>query len=166
MSAGPDRRAALRLVPTTTEVERPGVWFCGHCGAAPAGGTPAPVSRVCGDCGLGLLLEARDDVAPDLGAPFVIADASLCVCAVSRSAEGLLGVGEQDAVGRPLTELVAPADAEPEAQRNLAMLVAWSARGEDEPSHTVVRPINVFGVRFKVRVGACGPPRAALIVLE
>jgi len=29
-----------------------------------------------------------------------------------------------------------------------------------------VRPANVFGVRMPLRVGSCGPPRAALIVLE
>lgn len=166
MSAAPGNRAALRLVPSTTEVERPSVWFCGHCGASLDGETPAPVSRVCACCDLGLLLEARDDMVPEPGSAFLVVDAALCVCAMSRAAEELLGAPEQDAVGRPLAELVAPADAEPEAQRNLAMLVAWSARGEDEPSHTVVRPVNVFGVRFKARVGACGPPRAALLVVE
>lgn len=159
-----DLRASLRLVPSTREVERPGVWFCGHCGESPPGGIPAPVARVCESCGLGVLLEARDDIAPAPDDPFLVVDGALCVCAVSGAAERLLGVCEEEAVGRPLTELVAPADAEPEAQRNLAMLVAWSAREEDEPSHTVVRPVNVFGVRFKLRVGACGPPRAALLV--
>jgi len=166
MSSAPDGRAGLRLVPATEEFARPGVWFCGHCGATPEGGTPAPVSRVCQGCGLGVLLEARDDVAPASGDAFMVVDASLCVCALSRAAEKLIGATEQEAVGRPLTELLAPADAEPEAQRNLAMLVAWSARGEDEPSRTVVRPANVFGVRFNARIGACGPPRAALVVVE
>jgi len=166
MSGEPDVRAGLRLVPATAEVARPGVWFCGHCGAPPEGGIPAPVSRVCPGCGLGVLLEARDDVAPAPDEAFMVIDASLCVCALSRAAEKLIGATEQEAIGRPLTELIVPADAEPEAQRNLAMLVAWSARGEDEPSHTVVRPANVFGVRFKARIGACGPPRAALVVVE
>jgi hypothetical protein len=42
----------------------------------------------------------------------------------------------------------------------------WAARGEDEPRRVMVRPANVFGVRMPLRVGACGPPRAALLVLE
>jgi len=166
MSGGTHARAGLRLVPSTAEAARPGVWFCGHCGATPDAGIPAPVSRVCRGCGLGVLLEARDDVAPTPDEAFMVVDASLCVCALSRAAEKLIGATEQEAVGHPLTELLVPADAEPEAQRNLAMLLAWSAGGEDEPSHTVVRPANVFGVRFKARIGACGPPRAALVVVE
>jgi hypothetical protein len=29
-----------------------------------------------------------------------------------------------------------------------------------------VRPWNTFGVRLRARVASCGPPRAALVVLE
>ena len=29
-----------------------------------------------------------------------------------------------------------------------------------------VRPWNTFGVRMRARIATCGPPRAALIVLE
>jgi hypothetical protein len=35
-----------------------------------------------------------------------------------------------------------------------------------EPLHAFVRPANTFGVRVRARITACGPPRAALIVLD
>jgi hypothetical protein len=29
-----------------------------------------------------------------------------------------------------------------------------------------VRPANTFGIRLTARIATCGPPRAALVVLE
>jgi PAS domain-containing protein len=121
---------------------------------------------VCADCGLGLLLEARTDAIPRLNEAFLVVDHSLTVAGLSREAETLLGVAETDAVHRPLTELLVPADAEALGPENLAVAVTWAARGEDEETRTVhVRPTNVFGVRFTARIAPCGPPRAALVVL-
>jgi hypothetical protein len=167
MSAAPDRRAMLRLVPSTAEEACPSQWFCGHCGAPPPNNeTPAPPARVCGECGLGLLLEARADVAPGPDSPFLIVDGSMAVCALSSTSEELLAVAETDVVNRPITELLTSADAEVGGAEGLAAAIMWAARGEDEPRRVIVRPANVFGVRMPLRVGACGPPRAALLVLE
>jgi len=166
---GPTRsgRAMLRLVPSTTEEACPSQWFCGHCGAPPPDNrTPAPPARVCPSCGLGLLLEARADVAPRPEDAFMIVDSSLHVCAVSSACEELLAVAETDVVNRPVTELLTPADAEAAGPGNLAAAIMWAARSDDEPRRVTVRPANVFGVRMPLRVGACGPPRAALLVLE
>ncbi len=165
--SSPDRRAMLRLVPQTAETYAPSQWFCGHCGSPPPNNeTPAPPARVCGECGLGLLLEARADAAPRPNDPFLIVDASLHVCALSAESEKLLAVAETDVINRPVTELLTPADAEAAGPESLAAAIMWAARGEDEPARVMVRPANVFGVRMPLRVGACGPPRAALLVLE
>ncbi|HEY4278109.1 MAG TPA: hypothetical protein VGM91_07825 [Conexibacter sp.] len=169
MAGVPDRsgRALLRLVPSTAEEACPSQWFCGHCGAPPPGNeTPAPPARVCGECGLGLLLEARADAAPKANDPFVIVDGSLAVCALSAESEKLLAVAETDVINRPVTELLTPADAEAAGPESLISAIQWAARGDDEPRRVMVRPANVFGVRMPLRVGACGPPRAALLVLE
>jgi hypothetical protein len=169
MTGTPDRsgRALLRLVPSTAEDVCPSQWFCGHCGAPPPDNkTPAPPARVCGECGLGLLLEARADAVPRPEDPFLIVDGSLHVCALSAESERLLAVAETDVVNRPVTELLTPADAEASKAESLASAIMWAARGEDEPQRVMVRPANVFGVRMPLRVGACGPPRAALLVLE
>ncbi len=103
-------RPALHLVtPLEHEAPAPRVSFCGHCGAHPAA---VASSRVCGDCGLGLILESRADVAPKMGDAFLVLDRSLAVCAVSEAAERLLATTEPDAVNRHVTALLMPANAE------------------------------------------------------
>jgi hypothetical protein len=83
---------------------------------------------------------------------------------VSRQAETLLGVREQLAVNRHITELLIPPDAE-QAPVGLAAAITRAATGDEEPTNVVVRPSSTFGVRLKVRIAACGPPSAALLVL-
>jgi len=162
--------SALRLVPATAESARPTQWFCGHCGAPPADGrTPAPHARVCGACGVGLLLEARADLAPAPGGAFLVVDGGLSVRALSRAAEVLLAVPEEEAIDRPVTELLTRADAEAcsgaGAGGGLADAIHAAAGGEDaEPRRLTVRPAYVFGVHLSARLGICGPPRAALMV--
>src|SRR5947209_862141 len=79
-------RSALRLVtPLEREAPAPPVSFCSHCGTRPAPGSEQlSRSRVCGTCGLGLLLESPADVAPNEGDAFLVLDRSLAVCAVLR----------------------------------------------------------------------------------
>jgi len=158
------RRAALALVPDVTREVGPSVSFCSHCGerAAPIN----PSSRVCGSCGLGLMLQSAADVAPDPGDPFIVLDDSLSVCAVSGMAERLLATRETDAVNRHVTELVVPADSEGQAPSNLAVAVTWAARGDEQTRRVVVRPANTFGIRLTARISSCGPPKAALVVFD
>ena len=152
----------LRLVPAVA-APKPQKRFCGHCGAEPQ---PDVVGRVCEDCGLGVLLSANADAAPGPNDPFMIVDGSLCVCAVSRVAEELLGCDETEAVNRHLSDFLVPADAEAAGPENLMDLVI-NAAGDTSDTHVaVVRPPAEFGIRFRVQVGACGPPRAALLVLS
>ncbi len=159
-------RPALRLVgePSQTPIEY--TWFCGHCAApAPTSVPPAPSARVCDECGLGLLLETRRDLAPGPRDAYVVIDAQLRVQGVSRQAESLLGVTEEMTVDKPLTELLVPADAEAQGASRFAAAIAEALAGNDAV-RAVVRPWNTFGVRMRARIVACGPPRAALLVLD
>jgi hypothetical protein len=152
----------LRLVPAVAEPQ-PQRTFCGHCGAEPESELHG---RVCESCGLGVLLTANADAAPRPGDPFMIVDGSLCVCALSQVAEELLGAQETEAVNRHLSEFLVPADAEAAGADNLMDLVINAASAGTEARVAVVRPPDEFGIRFRARVGACGPPRAALLVFS
>jgi PAS domain-containing protein len=123
------------------------------------------MSRVCPTCGMGVLLQAPQDAAPSPSDPFLVVDDKLTVCALSRQAERLLGVSETEAVNRHVGELLVPGDTESSAGESLAAVLTWAARGEAPLRNIVVRPTNTFGVRFWARVGTCGPPNAALLVL-
>jgi PAS domain-containing protein len=140
------------------------VSFCGHCGVAPEPGVVAS-SRVCGHCGLGLVLQASSDIAPGLDEPFLVIDSTLSVCAVSARAEELLGIDETQAVNKHIADFLVPADANAPSAANLLALLVDAASSSGEPRTAVVRPRQEFGVRFRARVGACGPPHAALLVL-
>jgi len=163
-------RPALRLVHTRElEPAAPSVPFCSHCGTRPsvsAEAAHAPGSRVCGACGLGLMIEAAEDVAPHTGDAFLVLDRALSVCAVSHGAERLLATREPDIVNRHMSELLMPADAEEARGDSLSAAVAWAARGDGATRTAIVRPANTFGIRLTARIAACGPPRAALLVLE
>lgn len=159
-----DDRPVLRIVRDTSEREHRWQWFCGHCAASFAQ-APAPGARVCPSCGLGVLLESREDAVPQPGDAFVVIDSALLVHAMSERAEAMLGVSEELAVNRPVGELLSPADAETQRPSDFAAAVTAAMCGED-PVQTFVRPWNTFGVRMRARVSPCGPPRAALVVLD
>jgi hypothetical protein len=139
--------------------------FCGHCGMPPAASLEKPRSRVCGHCGLGLVLQASADVAPRSGEPFLVIDSTLSVCAVSAHAEELLGTDETQAVNQHIADFLVPADANAPTAENLLVLLVDAASGTGPPQTAIVRPRQEFGVRFRARIGPCGPPRAALLVL-
>lgn len=139
------------------------VAFCSSCGRAPDL-DPSPFSRVCESCGMGLLLRAPADVAPAATDAFLVVEATLAVGAVSTQAERFLGVAEAHAVHRPVAELIEAPDAEAPGE-SLAAAIMWAARGRGA-RELVVRPANTFGVRCRARIGPCGPPPAAVIVLD
>jgi hypothetical protein len=137
--------------------------FCGHCGSHPHVDTE---SRVCPDCGLGLILEAAADVAPAVGDAFLVFDSYLAVCAVSAEAEKLLAASEMELVNRHLSDVFVPADVEPQSASKLATALIWATRGDHATRQVLVRPVNTFGVRLSAQVARCGPPSAALVVLR
>ena len=121
-----------------------------------------PASRVCGHCGLGLVLQAAADLAPR---------ARRAVSRRRHDAVGLRGVrrgrGAASASTRPTpststspTSSCRPTPTRPSAENLLALLVDVAA-GSGEPCTAVVRPRQEFGVRFRARIGPCGPPHAA-----
>ena len=93
-------------------------------------------------------------------------DSSLLIQGVSRYAEELLALEEEAAINRPVGELLVAADAEAGAPGRFAAAIAEAVGGGDALVTKFVRPWNTFGVRMRARIGACGPPRAALIVLD
>ncbi len=98
---------------------------------------------------------------------FLVVDSSLLVQAMSAQAETFLGVSEEQAIDKPVAELLVPADAEAQGRSGFGAAIAEAADGQDpEPTRRFVRPWNTFGVRMRARIATCGPPRAALIVLE
>jgi hypothetical protein len=159
-------RPLLRLVPDPPTDPVPVVSFCGHCGQAP----PTPMaarSRVCALCGLGVVISAGADLAPRKGEAFVIVDRQLKVCGLSRGAERLLGVDEPQAIHRHVGDFLEPADAEAGDGEGLLQGIVATATAVSfaAPHNIVVRPTDEFGVRYAARVGSCGPPEGALIVL-
>jgi hypothetical protein len=157
-------RPLLRLVPDPVE-PAPLVAFCGHCGEAP----PTPMaarSRVCALCGLGVVIETGQDLAPKPGGSFLIVNRRLQLCGLSRAAESLLGLVEPAAVHRHISEFLEPADAEAGQPDALISAITASASGLTPVRSLVVRPAGEYGVRYAVRVGPCGPPQGALIVLD
>jgi hypothetical protein len=112
------------------------------------------------------MLESDAEAAPSPKEAFMVLDATLSVCALSRMAEKLLATSETEAVNRHITELVVPADAETQGPENLAVAITWAARGDEKTRNVVVRPTRTFGVRMRARIASCGPPSAALLVFE
>ena len=122
---------------------------------------------MCNKCGLGLLLEAREDAVPTDRDAFLVVDSSLLVQAMSKEAQLFLAMSEELAINRPVAELLVPADAEAQGRTSFAAAIAQAADGQDpETTRRYVRPWNTFGVRMRARIATCGPPRAALVVLE
>jgi hypothetical protein len=117
-------------------------------------------------CGLGLLLETHRSAIPREDEAFLVIDAALSVQAMSRRAQVLLSVCEEEAVNRPVGDLLVPADAEAGAPTRFATAIVEAAAGAGELGNGYVRPWNTFGVRMRARVAPCGPPRAALVILE
>lgn len=113
-----------------------------------------------------MVLQAPASAVPAHDAPYLIVDSSLNVQAVSERAEQTLGMIEERAINRHVTELLIPGDAEPNAVHGLAAAITAAAGGNEREERVAVRPSNTFGIRMLARIVACGPPRAALIVLD
>ncbi len=154
--------AHLRLVADPAPGRRERAHFCGHCGAPPV---TLPAPRVCGRCGLGLVLEADAEVAPAPGGAFLTVDRALTVCGMSGAAESLLHISEVEAVNQPLGEFLVSADGGGSAHHLVALILGAMSDTHDGEVATV-RPPDEFGVRYRVRIGSCGPPQAALLVFD
>jgi hypothetical protein len=145
-------------------LERPR--FCSRCGQSEDDAQPAAhPRRVCGGCGMGMLLACAPDALPGPEAPFLVVTAELEVSAVSRKGEGLFG-RERTVLGKPLLDVVSS----PVGDEMLAHNVEHAAL-RDRPAATM--PVRLASKRrasgvgtLAARIDSCGPPRGALLAVE
>jgi len=139
--------------------------FCTHCGAlseAPVSTPERPLrGRVCASCALGVVLTCTPDLLDRGGAALLVVTADLRVSAASQAAEDLLG---DELYGRPLLSVVTS----PDGVAELARRVVRAATGDRAVTTLRVEPsaISLPGVSLEARIGACGNPPAALVVIE
>lgn len=143
--------------------------FCSRCGEPamdpPAGSEPPPFEqRVCGVCGMGILLRCNPDALPGAGSAFLIADHKLAIAAVSEAAEPIFAPEEQ-LTGTSLLDLLTSTIGD----RKLAKTVSRAALRVHD---AVTVPTRLTGPKadeigtMACRISTCGPPRAALIAVE
>jgi hypothetical protein len=126
------------------------VRFCTHCGALSA---DAP-ERVCSSCGLGVVLSCAPGLLPGAGAAFLVVKSDLRISAASAGVEPLLG--DPDAlVGEPLLDVLS-------GDPGLPRWIARAAMGSQRVASVALR---LGPRRVNARIGACGDPPAALVVL-
>jgi hypothetical protein len=136
---------------------------CGHPSEEPAGGMGIK-RRVCRSCGMGLLLACGREALPGEAGAFAIVTFDLAISAVSKAGERVLGK-EAELSGSHLLDVLTS----PLGDDQLARHVSHAAQRETEP---VVMPVRLQGKRSRktgtmaARIATCGPPRAALVVVE
>jgi hypothetical protein len=127
--------------------------FCTHCGVV----TDDAPQRVCGHCGLGVVLTCTREAAPQPAAAFLVVTSDLRVSAASAATESLFG-DPGALIGRSLLEIVRGDGALPRQVARAAMgsnkgATAWLRTGEN-------------GRPRKATIVTCGDPPAALVVLS
>jgi hypothetical protein len=141
--------------------------FCTRCGTTAtepeAQAVPFGFDRVCGRCGMGIMLTAPREALPGSGAAFVVVTREGRISAVSETAEPLVGE-EAGLLGMP----VGSALTSDEGDDRLARQVARAAGGGREVAEATLAPVpqDSRPARLTARIASCGPPRAALLVLE
>ena len=141
--------------------------FCTRCSTMAeepeAQGVPFGFDRVCGRCGMGIMLTAPRKALPAPGAAFVVVTREGRISAVSETAEHLVGE-EAGLLGMP----VGSALTSDEGDDRLARQVARAAGGGRDVNEATLAPVPQGSrpAKLKARIASCGPPRAALLVLE
>ena len=158
-------RPRLVALPGYADRQRPDVRFCGHCGQPPVEVDIQPASRVCERCGLGLMLAAAAAAAPSPDDPFLLVDWP-AVDLRGQQARGGPAADAPRRSGQP------PHHRAPAAGRHRGRRPRVAGepdrprrprRGRDARRRPA--PADEYGIRFWARIGPCGPPRAALMVL-
>lgn len=143
--------------------------FCSRCGEPaidpPANEPPAYEQRVCGVCGMGVLLRCSPDALPGANSAFVIVDRKLEIAALSEQAESIFGGPEERLIGGDLLGLLTS----PVGDRKFARAIGQAALRIHEP---LTMPARLVDDRadsvgtMACRISTCAPPRAALITVE
>ena len=113
---------------------------------------------------MGVMLTAPQKALPGPGAAFVVVTREGRISAVSETAEPLIGE-ERGLLGMPIASALASA----ESDERLARQVARAAGAGREVAQATLTPVLQAGdnpTRLSARIASCGPPRAALLVLE
>ncbi|MBV9214410.1 MAG: PAS domain-containing protein [Actinobacteria bacterium] len=141
--------------------------FCTHCASlsnAPNGNAERPHrGRVCPDCALGVILSCSRATLDTEGAAFLVVTADLRITAASESAERLFRVPD-GLYGRPLLSVMTS----PDGIGDLARQVVRAASGARRP---VTVEVDAAASRVprgvtRARIGGCGSPPAALVVID
>jgi ribosomal protein S27AE len=162
-----DRALVETTEPTRTLDER--VRFCSRCGAVSDDPelrteTTYRMDRVCNACGMGVLLTTSRELLASATAVFMVATRDLSVTAVSEAAESLFGE-ETGLIGAHLLSLISS----PLGDEELVAAVARAAAGIRGVTLLPVFAVSPEARRrgpLEARIGTCGPPRAALVVLS
>jgi hypothetical protein len=143
--------------------------FCSRCGEPaiePPADSERPLleQRVCGVCGMGILLRCNPDALPGAGSAFLITNHSLEIAAVSEAAE-VIFAPEEKLIGTKLMDLLTSTIGD----RRLAKTVSRAAlRVHDAvtvPTRLIGEKADAVGT-MACRISTCGPPRAALVTVE
>jgi hypothetical protein len=113
---------------------------------------------------MGVMLTAPRKALPGPGGAFVVVTREGRISAVSEAAESLIGE-EPGLVGMPIASTLTSE----EGDDRLARQVARAAGAGREVAEATVTPVLEAGenpTRLSARIASCGPPRAALLVLE
>src|SRR5947209_9844958 len=130
-----------------------GVRFCSYCAARDLDPLEALARRVCPRCEHGFLLNGDRELVVSSGDALLVVTADLRIGAATAAVEPILGDPEP-LVGRELGAVLDDGE--------LASRARECARGASEVSSHRVR---VGSRTLTARVGACDPPRAALVAL-
>jgi len=159
-------QAAIPTAPPAKRPER--LRFCTRCGDTTeeleTQLLPYGFDRVCDRCGMGVMLTGPRKALPSAGAAFVVAGRDGKITAVSEAAERLLGE-EAALLDTPLTSLITS----PDGDEQFSRVVSRAAGGSREVSELRIVASAPAARRLgplSARIASCGPPRAALLVLE
>lgn len=142
--------------------------FCTRCGVTSDEPEGQPVAygfdRVCDRCGMGVVLTAPRKALPAGSTAFVVVSREGRITAVSEPAEALLG--EEAAL---LDTVVTSSITSPGGDEQLLRTISRAAGGGREVAELRVAAAAPGARRLgplSARIASCGPPRAALLVLE
>jgi PAS domain-containing protein len=141
--------------------------FCSRCSVTAAEEqqhVPYGFDRVCDRCGMGVMLSGPRKALPPAGAAFLVVTREGRISAVSEAAEALVGE-EPGLLGMPITTAVTSPDGDAQLVRSLARAATGGREIVEMPVAGAVQSTGKAG-RMKARIASCGPPRAALLVLE
>jgi hypothetical protein len=136
---------------------------CGRLGDDPAG-RPELRRRVCGRCGMGVMLTSLADALPGAAAPFLVVTSEGLIGAVSQAGDKLFGP-EADLLGTPLLQLLSCPLGDRQLERHVHRAAHRRAETVALPVRLVPEGAPKLGT-LSARVGTCASPRAALVAVE